>query len=147
MIEVRISGAALIVVGTLAAVLLLSCGSQTCQKTMQTLPSPDGKYVAEVSLDGFCGGAAIPFTTYVEVRSNRFLFFGDQVACYRGAAAVRMKWLSKRRLLLAARLKMQQTVRARSKGWRDIEFAFDEQRVTDDDPLFSTQEYEKTLGF
>jgi hypothetical protein len=39
---------------------------------------PDGKYVAEVSLDGFCGGAAVPFTTYVEVRSTRFRFFGDQ---------------------------------------------------------------------
>ena len=118
MIELRISGVALIVVCTLAAVLLLSCGSQTCQRTMQTLPSPNGKYVAEVSLDGFCGGAAIPFTTYVEVRSSRFRFFGNQVACYRGAAAVRMKWLSNRRLLLAARLKVQQSKEQRLEGHR-----------------------------
>jgi hypothetical protein len=114
---------------------------------MQTVPSPDGKYAAEVSLDGFCGGAAVPFTTYVEVRSTRFRFFGDQVACYRGAAAVRVKWISNRKLLLAVRLKMQQPVKARNTEWRDIEFVFDEQRVADDDPLFSTQRYEKTLGF
>ena len=144
MAHIRLFSATLIVVCTFADV---SCGSQTCQKTMQPLPSPDGKYVAEVSLDGFCGGAAARFTTYVEVRSNRFHFFGDQVACYRGAAAVRVQWLSNRRLLLAVRLKTEQTVRARSKGWREIKFAFDEQRVTDDDPLFSTEKYEKTLGF
>jgi hypothetical protein len=42
---------------------------------------------------------------------------------------------------------MQQPVKARNTEWRDIEFVFDEQRVADDDPLFSTQRYEKTLGF
>ena len=114
---------------------------------MQTLLSPDGKYVAEVSLDGFCGGAAVRFSTYVEVRSTRFRFLGNQVARYRGAAAVRMQWLSSHKLLLAVRLKAEQAVKARETGWRGIEFAFDEQRVADDDPVFNTQRYEKTLGF
>jgi hypothetical protein len=114
---------------------------------MQTVLSPDGKYVAEVSLDGFCGGAAVRFSTYVDVRSTRFRFFGDQVAWYRGAAAVRMKWLSSHKLLLAVRLKADQAVKAKDTAWRDVEFAFDEQRVADDDPVFSTPIYEKTLGF
>lgn len=114
---------------------------------MQTLLSPDGKYVAEVTLDGFCGGAAARFSTYVDVRSTRFRFFGDQVAWYRGAAAVRMKWLSNHELLLAVRLKADQAVKARDTGWRDVEFRFDESRVGDDDPVFATPRYEKTLGF
>ena len=114
---------------------------------MQSLLSPDGKYVAEVSLDGFCGGAATRSSTYIEVRSTRFRFLGDQVAWYRGAAAVRMKWLSSQKLQLAVRLKADQSVKDRDTRWRDIEFAFDEQRVPDNDPVFSTPSYEKTLGF
>lgn len=92
----------LIIVGALfvATSLLQSC---SCPESLAEVVSPSGHDVAQISLDGKCGGATVGYFTELAVRRNDGLSLlrrWNSLWIVQGDVVARAKWLDSKKLEL-----------------------------------------------